>query len=48
MTLTEHVDGVITLVCEAAPIGDGVGFGEAGDACKEVILPRTNGSAELV
>ncbi len=43
-TWTEHIDGVITLVCEAAPVGDGEGFGEAGDSREEVIFPRTNGS----
>ncbi len=43
-TWTEHIDGVITVVCEGAPVGDGEGFGEAGDTREEVILPRKNGS----
>ena len=43
MTWMEHVYGVVTLVCEAAPVCNGEGFGEAGDACNEVIFPRPDG-----
>ncbi len=43
-TWPEHIDGVIALVCEAVPVGDGEGFGMASDTREEVIFPRTNGS----
>jgi hypothetical protein len=40
----ELVDGVVTLVREAAPVGNGEGFGEAGDAHYEVIFSCLDGS----
>jgi hypothetical protein len=39
MTGTKHVDGVVTLVREATPIGNGEGFGQACNPSSEVVLP---------
>ena len=39
MTRVEHVEGGVALLGEAAPVRNGEGLGEAGDAREEVIFP---------
>ncbi len=40
MARLQHVYGVVALVCQATPVGDGKGFRQACNACSEVVLPR--------
>jgi hypothetical protein len=40
MARLQHVYGVVALVCQATPVGDGKGFRQACDAYSEVVLPR--------